>query len=98
MDVAKIVKNELIADYAIGKNKWNLVNRAWERQLKCEDCPYCVPDETFHPYGEGWAMETLIDCSLGSGKYDQPEDCAGYEIELDAELDKAEAAAYEMNY
>lgn len=94
-DLTAQVKAELVSDHLTGKRKWNMVNAAWESQIKCGECPYRVEESTAHPCGEGWATETLSDCSLGRGMRDQPEDCAGYEIELESALDEVEAAAYE---
>lgn len=65
------------------RSAWQFVGAAFQDGHRaCESCPHRKAWEERHPYGEGFASESLNDCALGERRRDRPEDCPAYAAHL----------------
>jgi hypothetical protein len=59
---------------------WVDVADYWKRHQggdSCRGCCFLREHSDKHPYGEGSAVETTIECTLGQSFKDSPHDCPG---------------------
>lgn len=55
------------------------INRIFETNIACHDCPYHREWRESHPYGATYAYETLQDCQILDGLHQPFTDCPGLE-------------------
>lgn len=65
------------------RQAWTFVGKAFQdANPACETCGYCRTHIELRPYGEGSVQESMVECRLGEGESDQPEQCPAYSAHL----------------